>query len=143
LGGFDGRAERSYQGKLSEKKLSAFSDRRPLFGTRALGGFETIRDQRSQMKRSAVWKAAATECADPKADYNQSVKYRIYIEQDEDGVFIVTCPALPGCVSQGRTRQEACDQIRDAIELYLQSLREHGEAVPSGLDEAVIEVPAA
>ena len=65
------------------------------------------------------------------ADYNQSVKYRIYIEQDEDGVFVVTCPALPGGVSQGRTRQEARDQIRDAIELYVQSLREHGDAVPS------------
>ena len=45
--------------------------------------------------------------------------------------------------SQGRTRQEARDQIRDAIELYVQSLREHGDAVPPGLDEEVIEVPAA
>ena len=71
------------------------------------------------------------------------MKYRIYIEQDEDGMFVVTCPALPGCVSQGRTRQEARDQIRDAIELYLQSLREHGDPIPPGLDEEVIEVPAA
>lgn len=75
--------------------------------------------------------------------YNRNVKYRIYIEQDEDGMFVVTCPALPGCVSQGRTRQEARDQIRDAIELYLQSLREHGEPVPTGLDEEIIEVSAA
>ena len=35
------------------------------------------------------------------------IKYRIIIDQDEDGVFIVNCPALPGCLSQGKTREEA------------------------------------
>ena len=42
--------------------------------------------------------------------------YRILIEQDEDGVFISTCPALPGCISQGDTRAEAVENIKDAIE---------------------------
>jgi predicted RNase H-like HicB family nuclease len=43
------------------------------------------------------------------------MKYRILIEQDEDGVFIAECPSLPGCISQGKTRQEAVENIQDAI----------------------------
>jgi len=68
------------------------------------------------------------------------MKYRVYLEQDEDGIFVATCPALPGCVSQGRTRTEAMDHIREAIEGYLQSLRKHGEPVPPSISEEVIEV---
>ena len=55
------------------------------------------------------------------------MKYRVVFEQDEDGVFIVTCPALPGCISQGQTRTEAQANIREAISAYLKSLRKHGE----------------
>jgi predicted RNase H-like HicB family nuclease len=58
------------------------------------------------------------------------MKYRVYLEPDEDGVFVATCPALPGCVSQGRTRAEAMTNIREAIEGYLKSLRRHGELMP-------------
>ena len=57
------------------------------------------------------------------------MKYRIYLEPDEDGVFVATCPALPGCVSQGLTRAEATDNIREAIEGYLISLRKHRENI--------------
>ncbi|MBM3747798.1 MAG: type II toxin-antitoxin system HicB family antitoxin [Acidobacteria bacterium] len=39
----------------------------------------------------------------------------VTIYQDEDGVFIAECPSVPGCVSQGRTEQEAEENIRDAI----------------------------
>ena len=42
------------------------------------------------------------------------MKYRVYLEQDEDGVFVASCPALPGCVSQGETRQEATENIQEA-----------------------------
>ena len=69
------------------------------------------------------------------------MKYRIYLEQDEDGVFVATCPALPGCVSQGETRVEAADNIREAITGYLKSLRKHDDPVPPGILEEVIEVP--
>ena len=55
------------------------------------------------------------------------MKYRVVFEQDEDGVFIVTCPALPGCISQSQTRTEAQINIREAISAYLKSLRKHGE----------------
>jgi predicted RNase H-like HicB family nuclease len=58
------------------------------------------------------------------------MKYRVCLEPDEDGVFVATCPALPGCISQGHTRAEATGNIRDAIEGYLKSLRKHGDAVP-------------
>ena len=55
------------------------------------------------------------------------MKYRVYLEPDEDGIFVATCPALPRCISQGRTRAEAAGNIREAIEGYLKSLRKHGE----------------
>jgi len=68
------------------------------------------------------------------------MKYRVYLEQDEEGVFVATCPALPGCVSQGRTRAEATENIREAIEGYLKSLNQHGEPAPPSILEEVIEV---
>ena len=49
------------------------------------------------------------------------MKYRVVIEPDEDGVFVAECPALPGCISQGKTRDEALSNIREAIELCLES----------------------
>jgi antitoxin HicB len=56
--------------------------------------------------------------------------YRVLKEQDEDGVFVATVPALPGCVSQGATRPEAVANAREAVAAYIESLRKHGEAVP-------------
>ncbi len=56
--------------------------------------------------------------------------YRVLIEQDEDGVFVAECPTLPGCVSQGATRDEAVANIRDAIAGYVESLRKHNEFIP-------------
>jgi predicted RNase H-like HicB family nuclease len=70
------------------------------------------------------------------------MKYRVQIEQDEDGMFVATCPALPGCVSQGRSRTEAHENIREAVELYLESLSEHGDPIPPGIEEEIVEVPA-
>jgi predicted RNase H-like HicB family nuclease len=67
------------------------------------------------------------------------MKYRVYLEQDEDGVFVATCPALPGCISQGQSRAEAAENIREAIDGYLRSLRKHGEPVPPSILEEVIE----
>lgn len=70
------------------------------------------------------------------------MKYRVHIEQDEDGIFIAEVPALPGCISQGKTRAEALTNIREAIETYLASLRAHDEPIPPPIDEEVIEVRA-
>ena len=70
------------------------------------------------------------------------MKYRVLIEQDEDGVFVAEVPSLPGCISQGQTRKEATENIREAIELYLESLEAHNEAVPPPITEELIEVGA-
>lgn len=68
------------------------------------------------------------------------MKYRVFIEQDEDGVFVAEVPALPGCISQGRTRTEALANIHEAVLLYLESLEEHGDALPPPITEEIIEV---
>ena len=52
--------------------------------------------------------------------------FKIAIEQDEDGWYIVTLPALPGCVSQGKTEEEAKKNIAEAIELHLSALARDG-----------------
>ncbi len=70
------------------------------------------------------------------------MQYRIFIEQDEDGVFVAECPSLPGCISQGKTRSEALQNIRDAIKGYLESLRKHNEPIPPPTTEEIIEVLA-
>jgi len=68
------------------------------------------------------------------------MKYRVIIERDEDGMFVAECPALPGCISQGRTRAEALENIKDAISGYLASLRKHDEPIPPPIEEEVVEV---
>ena len=68
------------------------------------------------------------------------MKVRILIEQDEDGIFVAECPSLPGCVSQGKTRSEAIQNIQDAIRGYLESLKKHNEPIPPSIDEEIVEV---
>ena len=68
------------------------------------------------------------------------MKYRVLIEQDEDGVFTATVPSLPGCISQGKTRSEVKTNIAEAISVYLESLKAHDEPVPPSIQEEVIEV---
>lgn len=68
------------------------------------------------------------------------MKYRILIQEDEDGLFVAECPTLPGCISQGRTREEAISNIEDAIKGYIQSLKKHNEPIPPPIEEEIIEV---
>ncbi len=68
------------------------------------------------------------------------MKYRVLIETDEDGVFVATVPALPGCVADGATRGEALSNVKDAIALYLESLEDHGDPIPPPITEEVVEV---
>ena len=68
------------------------------------------------------------------------MRYRVLIEQDEDGVFVAEVPSLPGCISQGRTRDEALSNVREAINLYLESLEAYGDPVPPPITEEIIEV---
>jgi len=68
------------------------------------------------------------------------MKYRTIIEQDEDGNYVVQCPTLPGCISQGKTREEALTNIKDAIQGYLASLKKHDEPIPPPIEEETVEV---
>lgn len=68
------------------------------------------------------------------------MKYRVLIERDEDGVFVAEVPALPGCISQGKTRPEALRNVEEAISVYLESLQAHGEPIPPPIDEELVEV---
>lgn len=62
-----------------------------------------------------------------------AVRYRVLIEQDEDGVYVAEVPALPGCISQGKTRSEAIENVKEAISGYLESLTAHDEPVPPSI----------
>jgi predicted RNase H-like HicB family nuclease len=55
------------------------------------------------------------------------LKFAITLKKDEDGFIVASCPALPGCHSQGRTEEEAIANIREAIRGYITSNRKHGE----------------
>jgi predicted RNase H-like HicB family nuclease len=68
------------------------------------------------------------------------MKFRVIIEQDEDGVFVANCPSLPGCISQGNTRAQAQANIKEAIQGYLESLKKHDEPIPPPITEEVIEI---
>ena len=67
------------------------------------------------------------------------MKYRVVIGQDEDGVFVTEVPALPGCISQGNTRTEVLRNIQEAIEVYLESLKVHGEPILPSINEEKIK----
>ena len=69
-----------------------------------------------------------------------TVKFRVLIEQDEDGIFVANVPSLPGCVSEGKTRQETLANIREAIAGYIESLRAHDEPIPPSIGEEVVDV---
>ena len=68
------------------------------------------------------------------------MRYRVFIEQDEEGSFVAEVPSLPGCLSQGETRSEALANVREAIAAYLESLEARGDAVPSPITEEIVEV---
>jgi len=59
----------------------------------------------------------------------------------EDGYVVADVPSLPGCISQGKTREEALDNVREAISLHIEVLRERGESVPDDRVE-MVEVAA-
>jgi len=63
------------------------------------------------------------------------MKFRIIVEQDENGTYVVECPTLPGCISQWKTRKEALKNIKDAIQGYLASLKKHNEPIPPSIEE--------
>lgn len=68
------------------------------------------------------------------------MKFLVTLEQDEAGYYVVECPALPGCVSQGKSKSEALANIRDAILASLETRRSKG--LPTALEVTEVEVAA-
>jgi predicted RNase H-like HicB family nuclease len=68
------------------------------------------------------------------------MRFHITIDRDEDGVWVVECPAIPGCISQGTTKDEAMENIRDAIIQCLQVRAERG--LPLTLETRQLDVAA-
>ncbi|MBI5343903.1 MAG: type II toxin-antitoxin system HicB family antitoxin [Deltaproteobacteria bacterium] len=63
---------------------------------------------------------------------------QVILYQDEDGRWVAECPSLPGCVSQGRTKDEAIANIKEAIEIYIEGLKDEGQPVPEGHFDALL-----
>jgi predicted RNase H-like HicB family nuclease len=65
------------------------------------------------------------------------LNYRILLRKEPEGGYTVTVPSLPGCVTYGETIEEAIEMAKEAIELYIESLKEHGEEIPT--EEGILE----
>jgi predicted RNase H-like HicB family nuclease len=68
------------------------------------------------------------------------MRFSVTLDRDEDGVWVVECPSIPGCVSQGQTKQEALENIKDAIAACLQVRAERG--MPLTIETHQVEVVA-
>jgi predicted RNase H-like HicB family nuclease len=71
------------------------------------------------------------------------VRYTVVLEQEPDGGYVVSVPALAGCVSQGDSREEALANIREAIQLYVDDCRAAGDPIPTDAGKEIVEVEAA
>ncbi len=65
------------------------------------------------------------------------LSYRVLLRKEPEGGYTVIVPSLPGCVTYGDTIEKAMDMAREAIDLYIESLREHGEEIPT--DKGTLE----
>jgi predicted RNase H-like HicB family nuclease len=63
---------------------------------------------------------------------------QVLIYPGEDGFWVAECPSLPGCISQGKNREEAVTNIREAIEGYIRALQDDGLPLPSENFEALL-----
>jgi len=71
------------------------------------------------------------------------MRYTVVLEQEADGGYVASVPALAGCVSQGGSRAEALVNIREAIELYVEDCRDAGDPVPTEVGKEFVEIEAA
>lgn len=69
--------------------------------------------------------------------------YTVILEREADGGYVVSVPALPGCVSQGDNRDEALANIREAIQLYIEDCREAGDPVPVEAGREYLDIQVA
>lgn len=70
------------------------------------------------------------------------MKFVVTVDRDEDGAYVVECPAIPGCISQGGTEEEALGNIRDAIRQCLEVRAERGMPLTVAVRQVEIEIAA-
>jgi predicted RNase H-like HicB family nuclease len=68
------------------------------------------------------------------------MQYSVILHQEPDGGFVAIVPSLPGCVSQGDSRQDALENVEEAIEVYIEDMRDAGETVPPSTRHELVEV---
>jgi len=68
------------------------------------------------------------------------MRYTVILQKEKDGGYVAIVPVLPGCVSQGDTREEALKNIEEAVEVYLEDVRAAGESVPVEDESAFVEI---
>ena len=68
------------------------------------------------------------------------MRYTVVMEREPDGGFVASVPVLPGCVSQGDSREEALRNIQEAVELYVEDCRAAGDPVPEEVDREFVEL---
>jgi len=73
--------------------------------------------------------------------YSRNMKFIITLDRDEDGAWVAECPSIPGCVSQGASREEAQTNVREAIIACLEVRAERG--MPLTIETRSVEVPVA
>ncbi len=71
------------------------------------------------------------------------MSYTVILEQEADGGFVASVPALPGCVTQGDSREEVLSNVREAIELYIEDCLDAGDPVPHESGREYVEVEIA
>lgn len=66
---------------------------------------------------------------------------QVVLHKGEDNYWVAECPSLPGCISQGKTKEEAISNVREAIQGYVEALKEDGLAIPEeGFETVIIAV---
>jgi predicted RNase H-like HicB family nuclease len=100
-------------------------------------------DQDGTKRRIALPSADPASLADTKVVANGGstrMKFTVTLDRDEDGVWIAECPSIPGCISQGQTRDEALANLKEAIAACLEVRAERG--MPLTIETRQIEVIA-
>ena len=69
------------------------------------------------------------------------MKFAVTMYRDEDGVYVVDCPSVPGCMSEGATAEAALENIKDAIRLCLEVRREDGLPLTVPVESYEVELP--
>ncbi len=69
-------------------------------------------------------------------------EFTVVVEQDEDGIYVASCPALQGCYSQGDSYSDAIENLKDAMRLHIEERRSLGEPIPTEVAAEKVQISA-